>query len=195
MRTAIYILIGMAVSGWAMAGNHGAGHGTGHGAGQGGGHSTGNTVSVATGGTANTTNTLNTLTRANSTMGTVNTAGDPTRPPGISVPVNQPTIPPPSATTTSPPGVTPLPPQFNRHDQMTDRQAQMTDQRMINPGRPRANDAANFQQRIPPASRGVGTPGKPDCSRMRGIDKADCERRDTVRDDLPAGVTTTQPLR
>jgi hypothetical protein len=28
---------------------------------------------------------------------------------------------------------------------------------------------------------------------MRGLEKSECERRDTVRDDLPAGVTTTQP--
>jgi hypothetical protein len=27
---------------------------------------------------------------------------------------------------------------------------------------------------------------------MRGLEKSECERRDTVRDDLPAGVTTTQ---
>jgi hypothetical protein len=33
----------------------------------------------------------------------------------------------------------------------------------------------------------------PDCSQKRGLEKAECERRDTVRDDLPAGVTTTQP--
>jgi hypothetical protein len=30
---------------------------------------------------------------------------------------------------------------------------------------------------------------------MRGIEKAECERRDTVRDDLPAGETTAQPER
>ena len=43
------------------------------------------------------------------------------------------------------------------------------------------------------ASRGVGTSvNRPDCSQMRGIEKSECERRDTVRDDLPAGVTTTQ---
>jgi hypothetical protein len=28
---------------------------------------------------------------------------------------------------------------------------------------------------------------------MRGLEKDECERRDTVRDDLPAGVTTSQP--
>jgi hypothetical protein len=50
------------------------------------------------------------------------------------------------------------------------------------------------RDRVPPASRGVGTSGsRPDCSKMRGIEKAECERRDTARDDLPAGVTTTQP--
>lgn len=31
------------------------------------------------------------------------------------------------------------------------------------------------------------------CSNLRGLEKAECERRDTVRDDLPAGVTSTQP--
>jgi hypothetical protein len=46
---------------------------------------------------------------------------------------------------------------------------------------------------VPPASRGVAmTNNKPDCSQMRGIEKSECERRDTVRDDLPAGVTATQ---
>jgi hypothetical protein len=61
-----------------------------------------------------------------------------------------------------------------------------------------ADDDANTnnrvqQDRVPPASRGVGTTGKPDCSKLRGLEKTECERRDTVRDDLPAGVTTTQP--
>jgi hypothetical protein len=189
MRTAIYMLVAMAVSGLAMAGNHGAGHSGGH------------TVAAAnTAGPVNTAGTANSLTVAASnpvatvnTTGTVNTAGDPARTPGISAPVNQPTIPPPSATTTPPPGVTTPPMQFTQQDRITNRQ--MTDRQMFNPGHPSANNAANFQQRIPPAMRGVGTPGKPDCSRMRGIDKSDCERRDTVRDDLPAGVTTTQPQR
>jgi hypothetical protein len=46
---------------------------------------------------------------------------------------------------------------------------------------------------VPPASRGVGTTAnRPDCSQLRGIEKSECERRDTSRDDLPAGVTTTQ---
>jgi hypothetical protein len=50
------------------------------------------------------------------------------------------------------------------------------------------------QDRVPPAMRGVGTTGsRPDCSKLRGIEKAECERRDTSRDDLPAGKTTTQP--
>ena len=47
--------------------------------------------------------------------------------------------------------------------------------------------------RVPPASRGAGTTNnRPDGSKMRGIEKSECERRDTMRDDLPAGVTTTQ---
>lgn len=62
------------------------------------------------------------------------------------------------------------------------------------------NDAANNparqnQKQVPPAMRGVGATGRPDCSKLRGIEKAECERRDTSRDDLPAGVTTTQPER
>jgi hypothetical protein len=53
---------------------------------------------------------------------------------------------------------------------------------------------ANPRQRVPPASRGVGpTNNRPDCSKLRGLEKSECERRDTSRDDLPAGVTTTQP--
>ena len=55
------------------------------------------------------------------------------------------------------------------------------------------NNRANTQPRVPPASRGVGQSGRPDCSQMRGLEKSECERRDTSRDDLPAGVTTTQP--
>ena len=56
------------------------------------------------------------------------------------------------------------------------------------------NNPASQRSRIPPASRGVGTTGsKPNCSNLRGLEKAECERRDTVRDDLPAGVTSTQP--
>jgi hypothetical protein len=47
---------------------------------------------------------------------------------------------------------------------------------------------------VPPASRGAGTTGnKPNCAQLRGIEKSECERRDTSRDDLPAGVTSTQP--
>lgn len=56
------------------------------------------------------------------------------------------------------------------------------------------NNPVNNQQRVPPAMRGVGTTGsRPNCTQLRGIEKAECERRDTSRDDLPAGVTTTQP--
>jgi len=51
----------------------------------------------------------------------------------------------------------------------------------------------NVQQRVPPAARGVGAANRPNCSTMKGLEKAECERRDTSRDDLPAGVTTTQP--
>ncbi|WP_153067117.1 hypothetical protein [Steroidobacter cummioxidans] len=55
------------------------------------------------------------------------------------------------------------------------------------------NNNVNTQPHVPPASQGVGKPGRPDCSKMQGLEKSECERRDTSRDDLPAGVTTTQP--
>lgn len=49
---------------------------------------------------------------------------------------------------------------------------------------------------VPPAMRNVGEgSGRPDCSKLRSIEKAECERRDTTRDDLPPGVTSTQPER
>jgi hypothetical protein len=58
-----------------------------------------------------------------------------------------------------------------------------------------AIDAQNTDA-VPPPARGAGTtPSRPDCSQMRGIEKGECERRDTVRDDLPAGQTATQPER
>jgi hypothetical protein len=57
-----------------------------------------------------------------------------------------------------------------------------------------ANPAANpatpaARNRVRVASAGV-IGNQRDCSQLRGIDKSECERRDTVRDDLPAGVTT-----
>jgi hypothetical protein len=45
------------------------------------------------------------------------------------------------------------------------------------------------RNRVRVAAAGVIN-GQRDCSQLRGIDKSECERRDTVRDDLPAGVTT-----
>jgi hypothetical protein len=45
------------------------------------------------------------------------------------------------------------------------------------------------RNRVRVASAGVVNSQR-DCSQLRGIDKSECERRDTVRDDLPAGVTT-----
>jgi hypothetical protein len=70
-------------------------------------------------------------------------------------------------------------------------------QQTVRPPDPATNTSATNpttqQQRIPHASRGVGTANRPNCSNMKGLEKAECERRDTSRDDLPAGVTTTQP--
>jgi hypothetical protein len=108
-----------------------------------------------------------------------------------------------SQTTTSPS----QPTQSNSTTQQTPSNSSATTQQTVRPPdsmRDRATttteDATNNannraeQERVPPASRGVGTTsGKPDCSKLRGLEKAECERRDTVRDDLPAGVTSTQP--
>jgi hypothetical protein len=56
-----------------------------------------------------------------------------------------------------------------------------------------ANNPANatMRNRIRVA-RAVTNPNQRDCTQLRGIEKSECERRDTVRDDLPAGVTSTQ---
>ncbi|HJY38250.1 MAG TPA: hypothetical protein VJ299_12320 [Steroidobacteraceae bacterium] len=63
--------------------------------------------------------------------------------------------------------------------------------RPANPTAAPAGNPANptARNRIRVASAGV-VASQRDCSRLRGIDKSECERRDTVRDDLPAGVTT-----
>jgi hypothetical protein len=81
----------------------------------------------------------------------------------------------------------------------------MPSQQTVSPNQPnsatsaRDTDSANRARTarqpdaVPPASRGVGTTANlPDCSQKRGLEKSECERRDTVRDDLPAGVTATQ---
>jgi hypothetical protein len=64
---------------------------------------------------------------------------------------------------------------------------------VVPPNTTQNTSAMNPTNRIPPVSRGVGTANRPNCSTMRGLEKAECERRDTSRDDLPAGVTSTQP--
>ena len=115
--------------------------------------------------------------------------------PGTQTPVRQPTTsPPPSAPTPAPANTSPPPSPSNSMPQQT-----------VVPNQP--NSASNARDTssanrarvatqtdtVPPASRGVGTTAsRPDCSQMRGIEKSECERRDTSRDDLPAGVTTTQ---
>jgi hypothetical protein len=42
---------------------------------------------------------------------------------------------------------------------------------------------------VPPAAE--ANP-QPDCSQLRGLEKSECQRRDTSRDDLPAGVTPSR---
>jgi hypothetical protein len=67
-----------------------------------------------------------------------------------------------------------------------------TNSRPANPtaAHPAANPAASTaRNRIRVAAAGVVS-NQRDCSQLRGLDKSECERRDTVRDDLPAGVTT-----
>jgi hypothetical protein len=115
--------------------------------------------------------------------------------PGTQTPVRQPnTSPPPSAPTPAPANTSPPPSPSSSMPQQT-----------VVPNQP--NSASNARDTssanrarvatqtdtVPPASRGVGTTAsRPDCSQMRGIEKSECERRGTSRDDLPAGVTTTQ---
>jgi len=115
--------------------------------------------------------------------------------PGTQTPVRQPTTsPPPSAPTPAPANTSPPPSPSSSMPQQT-----------VVPNQPNsasnARDTSNANRArvatqtdtVPPASRGVGTTAsRPDCSQMRGIEKSECERRDTSRDDLPAGVTTTQ---
>ena len=136
-------------------------------------------------------------------------AGRPTSPPGAQTPVRQPaTSPSPSAPTTaqgpptqSPPtSSSPTSPAPSTPTSATNAMPQQT----VSPNEPNSarttQDTAANRSRVatqtdpvPPASRGVGTTNnKPDCSQLRGIEKSECERRDTVRDDLPAGVTATQ---
>jgi hypothetical protein len=61
-----------------------------------------------------------------------------------------------------------------------------------------ANPANNAANATTPRNRirvAAGPPNQRDCSPLRGIEKSECERRDTVRDDLPAGMTTGQAER
>jgi hypothetical protein len=70
-----------------------------------------------------------------------------------------------------------------------------------NPANPAANPAnpANptvSRNRVRVAAADVqGQGNRRDCTQLRGLDKSECERRDTARDDLPAGVTATQKER
>ena len=67
-----------------------------------------------------------------------------------------------------------------------------------NPANPAANptNPANPTTSRPrvrvAAADAQGQTNRRDCTQLRGIEKAECERRDTSRDDLPAGVTSSQ---
>jgi hypothetical protein len=61
-------------------------------------------------------------------------------------------------------------------------------QAAANPAANPANATARNRTRVAIAA----APNRRDCTQLRGIEKSECERRDTVRDDLPAGVTSTQ---
>jgi hypothetical protein len=63
-----------------------------------------------------------------------------------------------------------------------------------NPANPANPPAARGRVRVA-ASEAQGQSSRRDCTQLRGIDKSECERRDTSRDDLPAGVTATQKER
>lgn len=130
------------------------------------------------------------LTAASFATAIAQNTGNPAATPGAQAPVRQPQ--------TSAPPATPSP-----SSQTSPMPSQPTRQETVRPNDPahraaetkdNATNTAVQQNRVPPASRGVGTTGsRPDCSKLRGIEKAECERRDTSRDDLPAGVTSTQP--
>ena len=114
------------------------------------------------------------------TQGTSGQRAQPARPPSQQATPPANTTSPPANTTTPPANTTVVPPNTTTP-----------------PSNPATNPAAknpNVQpERTPPAARGVGAANRPNCSNLKGLEKSECERRDTSRDDLPAGVTTTQP--
>lgn len=139
---------------------------------------------------------------ASQTAGTPQTAAGTPSAQGAQAPVRQPSTspspaaPPPAAQTSpTPSAATPA-----SNSSSASSPSSMPQQTTV-PNTPNAAQSAADRSRIatqtysvvPPASRGVGTTAnRPDCSQMRGLEKSECERRDTSRDDLPAGVTTTQ---
>ena len=60
-----------------------------------------------------------------------------------------------------------------------------------NPTNP-ANPTATRPRARVAAADAQGQVNRRDCTQLRGLEKSECERRDTVRDDLPAGVTATK---
>lgn len=117
------------------------------------------------------------------------TQGTQSAQPGAQTPVRQP------ATSPSPSQSTPANTQPNAQQTVRPADTRTPTTTTSNPATNNSVDNPTSQRdRVPPASRGVGTTAnKPNCSSLRGLEKAECERRDTVRDDLPAGVTSTQP--
>jgi hypothetical protein len=134
-------------------------------------------------------------------------AATPAQTPGVPAPVNQPSAPvdqpatspqPTAPTPAQTPAQTPAPTSATQTPAPTSANTQQT----VVPGTPNSANTTEEQRNrarlatqdvVPPASRGAGqTNNRPDCSKMSGIEKSECERRDTSRDDLPAGVTTTQ---
>jgi hypothetical protein len=135
-----------------------------------------------------------------STMpGTQTPVNQPATTPGMQTPVNQPntsaqpSAPTPSPANTSPPPSTPAQPSSSMPQQtVSPNQPNSATSARDTDSATRARTARQTDA-VPPASRGVGaTANRPDCSQKRGLEKSECERRDTVRDDLPAGVTTAQ---
>lgn len=73
-----------------------------------------------------------------------------------------------------------------------------------NPANPAANPTNPANPANPTATRprvrvagteAQGQSTRRDCAKLRGLEKSECERRDAPRDDLPAGVTSTQKER
>jgi hypothetical protein len=118
-------------------------------------------------------------------------AQDPS-PPGTQTPVRQPQ--------TSPPLATPVPaPAPNQTSTPSPSQPAPAAAETESTSQAQPVEEEGEETVPPPRRLAEGDDGATDtlgegrnCTRLRGIEKAECERRDNPRDDLPAGVTSSQ---